>query len=103
MSKVNRPKNSELMNDFEKKHTPSISRFSSKIIIRVGCGVNHPMLPEHHITFIKLFLNGEHFDTKDLDYGDEPVVTFHLEKQLAVTDRLTAQANCNIHGVWESI
>ncbi len=101
--KINKPRNPDLMNDFEKKHTPSIERISKKIIVSVGSGIEHPMNPEHYITYIELFLNGESLEIKELDSEDAPNATFELDSEPSPLDKLIAHANCNLHGTWESV
>ena len=101
--KINKPKHLNSMNDFEKKHSPVIEIISSKVIVKIGNGIEHPMNPEHFITWVELFLNGEHLERKELDSEDEPAATFELDSEPSPLDSITARSNCNIHGTWESV
>ncbi|MBN2102101.1 MAG: hypothetical protein JW716_04490 [Candidatus Aenigmarchaeota archaeon] len=100
--KINRAKNPDSMIDFEKKHTPFIEKVSRKIIVSVGTEIEHPMNPEHYITWIELLLNGESLGVKELDNEDPPSATFELDKEPFPSDEIKARANCNLHGTWES-
>jgi len=100
--KIKKAKNPDSMIDFEKKHTPSIEKISKKIIVSIGSGIEHPMNPEHYIEWIEIFINDESISIKELDSEDHPSATFELDSEPFPSDKIKAQARCNLHGIWES-
>ena len=79
------------------KHIPVVTVEGNLVKVQVG-SVEHPMIPEHHITWIYLQTNvgGQR---KNLTPGSAPAVTFALtedEKPVSV------YAYCNLHGLWKA-
>ncbi|MBP8855582.1 MAG: desulfoferrodoxin [Oscillospiraceae bacterium] len=78
------------------KHVPSVSVQGDTVTVQIG-SVAHPMLAEHHITFIYLHTqNGG--QRKALCVGAEPKATFRLIDDTP----LEAYAYCNLHGLWKA-
>ncbi len=78
------------------KHVPDVSVDGNVVTVRVG-SVAHPMLEEHHISFVALETCCG-FQVKYLKVGEEPVAKFVLsdgEKAKA------AYEFCNLHGLWK--
>jgi superoxide reductase len=95
---INKPKDKNNMTDSEKKHIPVIEVDGDRVIVKVG-EITHPMEAEHYITFIELFRNNESIEKKELKPVDKPEAVF----ENVVLGNLKVQANCNQHGLWESI
>ena len=79
------------------KHIPVVTVEGNLVKVQVG-SVEHPMIPEHYITWIYLQTNvgGQR---KNLTPGSVPAVTFALtedEKPVSV------YAYCNLHGLWKA-
>ena len=75
------------------KHVPVIEHTGDFVTVKVG-SVAHPMLDEHHITFIVLE-TATGYQKHDLKPGDAP------EAHFAVTEPvISAYEYCNIHGLW---
>ena len=77
------------------KHVPIIERDGDKIVVKVG-EVPHPMIEEHHICFVELFV-GDKVYRKILNTGNEPKGVFEV---CADIDYLKAREYCNVHGLW---
>ncbi len=78
------------------KHVPAVTVDGNKVKVVVG-EVEHPMLEEHHISFIVVETN-HGFHKKDLTVGEAPAAEFSLtdgEKVVAVYEY------CNLHGLWK--
>ena len=76
------------------KHVPVVEKIDDcKLRIQVG-SVEHPMLPEHHISFI--YVETESGGIR-VDLTDEPVATICTAgaKPIAVYEY------CNLHGLWK--
>ena len=76
------------------KHIPFVTRIDDNTIkVEVG-SVHHPMLPEHHISFI--YVETESGGIR-VDLTDEPVATICTAgaKPVAVYEY------CNLHGRWK--
>ena len=79
------------------KHVPVIKQDGQNVVVEVG-SVAHPMLEEHHISFIILETkNG--FSKYDLKAGDEPKAVFTLAEGDEV---VAAYEYCNLHGLWKA-
>lgn len=79
------------------KHVPVVEVSGSKVSVAVG-SVAHPMLPEHHISWIYLQTN-QGGQIKYLETGTEPKACFSLcEGETAVA----AYEYCNLHGLWKT-
>ena len=77
------------------KHVPVVTRLDDCTIkVEVG-SVAHPMLPEHHISFIYVGTEngGIRVDLKD---KPEAVVCVCNDKPIAVYEY------CNLHGLWKT-
>ncbi|MBZ9569957.1 desulfoferrodoxin [Methanobrevibacter sp. TMH8] len=79
------------------RHIPVIEKDGDNIIVKIG-ELPHPMVEEHHICFIELFV-GEKVYRKYVDTGDEPKAVFEV---CADIDNLRAREYCNVHGLWKS-
>jgi len=79
------------------KHIPLIEKDGDKIIVKVSEKA-HPMLEEHHICFIELFV-GDKVYRKNLEITDEPKAVFEV---CADVEDLRAREYCNLHGLWNS-
>lgn len=81
----------------KEKHLPVVEREENGTIrVKVGTG-QHPMTPEHHISFI--YLETEHGgQVKYLAPGDVPEAVFCdcTDKPVAVYEY------CNVHGLWKT-
>ena len=77
------------------KHLPVVTVLDETTIkVEVG-SVAHPMLPEHHISFIYVETEngGIHVDLKD---KPEAVISLGNERAVAVYEY------CNLHGLWKT-
>jgi len=79
------------------KHIPIIEKDGNNIVVKLG-EVPHPMLEEHYICFIELFV-GDKIYRKFLKASDDPKAVFEV---CADMNDLKARAYCNIHGLWPS-
>ncbi|KZX16003.1 desulfoferrodoxin [Methanobrevibacter cuticularis] len=80
-----------------KKHIPVIEKNGSKVTVKMG-EVPHPMVEEHHICFVELFVGDEVF-RKFLNAGDEPKAVFDIGSS---SGNLKAREYCNVHDLWTS-
>lgn len=79
------------------KHVPVVESDGNKVVVKVG-SVEHPMLEEHHISFIILETD-KGVQKKYLDPAGKPEAEFVLadgEKAAA------AYEYCNLHGFWKA-
>lgn len=77
------------------KHVPVVTKVDDCTIkVQVG-SVEHPMLPEHHISFI--YVETENGGMK-INLKDKPEATFCTcaDKPVAVYEY------CNLHGLWKT-
>ena len=77
------------------KHVPLVTKVDDCTIkVQVG-SVEHPMLPEHHISFI--YVETENGGMK-INLTDKPEATFCTcaDKPVAVYEY------CNLHGLWKT-
>jgi len=90
----------------EKKHVPAITVVKTCGLIPQGCldvhakvgEVPHPMLPEHHITFIDFYIDRKFIARTHLTPEHcNPAAALHLK---ASSGTLQVVENCNIHGWW---
>ncbi|KZX16542.1 desulfoferrodoxin [Methanobrevibacter cuticularis] len=81
----------------KEKHVPVIEKNGSTVTVKIG-EVPHPMIEEHHICFIELFVGDEIF-RKFLNAGDEPKAIFEIGDYAG---DLKAREYCNVHGLWTS-
>ena len=76
------------------KHIPFVTRIDDNTIkVEVG-SVHHPMLPEHHISFI--YVETESGGIR-VDLTDEPVATICT----ASAKPIAVYEYCNLHGLWK--
>jgi superoxide reductase len=76
------------------KHLPVVTDLGNGLLkVEVG-SVHHPMLPEHHISFI--YVETENGGIR-IDLKDEPVAEVYVgsSKPVAVYEY------CNLHGLWK--
>lgn len=77
------------------KHVPVVEVEGSKVVVKVG-SVEHPMLENHHISFIVL-LTEKTVQRVDLPHDGKPVAEFALAEGDKV---VAAYEYCNLHGLW---
>lgn len=88
------------------KHLPKIElpeeyELDSEVEVTVSVGyIPHPMSEEHGVKWIELYKNDQLIKNVLISSTEEPVATF--KTTLDGSDKLTARAECNLHGVWES-
>lgn len=81
----------------KEKHVPVIKVNDTIVTIEVGT-IAHPMLEEHHISWIILETE-EGFQKKYLDPTGAPVASFAITP----TDKvIAAYEYCNLHGLWKA-
>lgn len=81
----------------QEKHVPVVSVEGRKVSVKVG-STEHPMTPEHHISFIVLETCCGVY-RRDLDPAGKP------EAEFAITENETPKAvyeYCNLHGLWKA-
>ena len=94
------------LTDLEKKHIPVITVVKKCGLIPEGCEdahikmgeIQHPMLPEHWINHIDVYIDKE-FVSRIMLTPDKlnPAAALHLKAQ---GGKLSAIALCNLHGAW---
>ena len=77
------------------KHVPVVFVSQDKVTVTVG-EAEHPMIPEHYITWIALETDTG-FQVKYLNPGEKPAADFSVSGE-GIT---AVYAYCNIHGLWE--
>lgn len=77
------------------KHVPAVTRKDGVLNVTVG-SVEHPMLKEHHISWIAVAQNGK-TQRQILDVPGSPCARFCVEEGPA-----TVYAYCNLHGLWSA-
>lgn len=76
------------------KHLPEVTFLDDgRLKIEVG-SVHHPMLPEHHISFIYVETTSGGIK---VNLKDEPVAIVHVGKDKPVA----VYEYCNLHGLWK--
>ncbi|RPF49097.1 superoxide reductase [Hydrogenoanaerobacterium saccharovorans] len=81
----------------QEKHVPVIEVKGDTVTVKIG-SAPHPMLEEHHITWIYLQTE-QGGQRKELTVGGDPSATF------ALTDGdkpVAAFEYCNLHGLWKA-
>jgi superoxide reductase len=78
------------------KHIPVVEKNGDIVKVTIG-SVAHPMLEEHHITWVYLQTN-RGGQRKCLPIGGEPTVSFALCDETPVA----VYAYCNLHGLWKT-
>ena len=79
----------------QEKHVPVAAREGGRLNVTVG-SVAHPMLEEHHITWIAV-AQGEKTQRENLDRTGSPTAEFCVEE-----GPVTVYAYCNLHGLWSA-
>ncbi|MCK5475805.1 MAG: desulfoferrodoxin [Candidatus Pacebacteria bacterium] len=104
--KIQKAKNPDNLTSFEQKHLPwiIIPEFVKKneefeVLVKIG-KVDHPMTDEHYVIGIQLCIDKKCFKRILLDIANHSEAKFKilLEKDSVIT----ARAECNLHGVWQS-
>ncbi|MBU2595816.1 desulfoferrodoxin [Patescibacteria group bacterium] len=85
--------------ELEQKHVPILEPNTVSVKVTVG-EVKHVMEANHWIQYIELFADGESVGRIDLQPGEEPEAEFEVD--VPKTKKLSAQALCNQHGLWEN-
>ena len=82
----------------QEKHVPVVEKTphgsGSSVTVKVG-SVEHPMLPEHYISFIAA-VDGDTVTMKFPTPGDQPEL-----KTFVRGDKVEAYEICNLHGYWK--
>lgn len=78
------------------KHVPVIKVEGQKVTVTVG-SVEHPMVPEHYITWIALETQQGN-QRKELKPGEKPQAEFEICEGDKV---IAAYEYCSIHGLWK--
>lgn len=81
----------------QEKHVPVVTVDGTRVTVSVG-SAEHPMMDEHHISFIILETN-QGSQIKYLNHTGKPAAEFSLaegEKPIA------AYEYCNLHGFWKA-
>ena len=77
------------------KHLPVVTPLENNSIkVEVG-SVNHPMLPEHHISFV--YVETENGGIQ-VNLKDKPEAVVYLGEEKAVA----VYEYCNLHGLWKT-
>ncbi|SFR62140.1 desulfoferrodoxin family protein [Anaeromicropila populeti] len=78
------------------KHVPVVTVEGNKVTVVIG-SAEHPMLPEHHISWIYLKTN-KGGQRKCLEPGEKPEAVFMLSEG---EEAVEVFEYCNIHGLWK--
>ena len=76
------------------KHVPVVTEADGKLEVNVG-SVDHPMIPEHYITFIAA-VTDDKIQIAKLAPEQAPHASF------VVNGDATVYAYCNLHGLWKA-
>ena len=104
--KIQKVKDPNNLTEFEQKHLPWIlvPDFIKKgeefeIVAKIG-KVDHPMTDEHYIRCIRLYVDGEMIECRNLNLPNRSEAKFKifLEKDSVIT----IKTECNLHGAWET-
>ncbi len=79
----------------KEKHVPAITHQDGKLLVKIG-SVPHPMLEEHHISFVVFEAPCGTTTVKHLKVGAAPEAYF-LDHEHG-----TVYAYCNLHGLWKT-
>jgi superoxide reductase len=81
----------------KEKHVPVVEKVDGGYRVKVG-SVNHPMTADHWIEWIELIsCDGNYVQRQMLTPTSAPEATFKND-----SDKVTALAYCNLHGLWKS-
>lgn len=103
---IKTPQDANNPTELEKKHIPVITLVKKCGLIPEGCldahikmgEIQHPMLPEHFINHIDVYIDKELVSRIMLTPEKlNPAAALHLKAQ---TGKLSAIALCNLHGAW---
>ncbi len=104
--KIQKAEDPNNLSSFEQVHLPWIlvPEFVKKgekfeLTVKIG-KVDHPMTSSHFIQWIGLYMNGREIQRKILRPKEQSEAKFNIS--LASDSVITARAECNLHGVWES-
>ena len=78
------------------KHVPEMKINGNEVEVKVG-SIAHPMLPEHHISFIALETNMG-LNIANLEVGKPAEAKFILRENEVV---IAVYEYCNLHGLWK--
>lgn len=79
------------------KHVPVVEKDGNKVTVKVG-SVTHPMLEEHHISFIAIETK-QGSQIKYLKAGEAPEAVFAIADG---DEFVAAYEYCNLHGLWKA-
>ncbi|MGL6115222.1 desulfoferrodoxin family protein [Cetobacterium sp. SF1] len=79
------------------KHVPYIEEKEDGYLVKVGKETAHPMLPEHYIEMIEIYVDDFQY-RKFLKPGDVPEAYFKVPKGKVIM----AREYCNLHGLWKN-
>ncbi len=93
---------------FEHKHTPDIkvgeknAKGHTRVDVLIGQkDIIHPTEANHWIDYIQLWQNGKLIGKVEFEIGVAGgFASFYIE--LKTGDKITAEAGCNLHGIWTS-
>lgn len=104
--KIQKAKDINNLTGFEQKHLPWIivpefikKNEDFKVAIKIG-KVDHPMTDEHYIRCIRLYVNGEMIECRNLKLPSRSEAEFKISLEKDST--IMVRAECNLHGAWEA-
>ena len=104
--RIQKAKDLDNLTGFEQKHLPWIllpdfikKGEEFKVTVKIG-KVDHPMTDEHYIRCIRLYVNGEAIECRNLKLPNRSETEFKISLEKDST--ITAKAECNLHGAWEA-
>lgn len=93
----------------EQKHVPGVAAPTSVkanewflVKARIGYMKDHPSVPTHYITTIRLLIDGKEACRTDFDRGGVAAPQVEFKIQLPKSATLEVTEHCNIHGWWIS-
>ena len=87
----------------EKKHIPALKvsancNVEGCVCVTAKMGeIEHPMLPEHHITHVYFYLDKKYIGLSQLTPALKPAATIHIK---TAKGKVSVIENCNVHGNW---
>jgi len=85
------------------KHVPYVEHLQdSSIKVKIGKNEFHAMTEEHHIKWIKLFINGKLVETINLQLNSCPHAIFMTNYDNLSEKEIDVFAFCNLHGIWKN-
>lgn len=77
------------------KHLPVVTKIeNNQILVEVG-SIPHPMLEDHWIQWV-FVEQGDHYQIKTFNPGEEPKATFVVKPN----EKVKVYEFCNLHGLW---